>query len=136
MGHLFFLPAEIQIYCSDVRRKGHASYWPVPLLAASASAIFFAISAFTASRLKLAPRCIGGESRKVLSSLPINCWTNTKRQNWNLNQSKYCCAPSFVPSLGQPVRSKGSSRRLVRSGTSRGGLAPCQPWGCSMKRYV
>src|SRR2546423_8123656 len=35
-------------------------YWPVPLLAASAWAIFLAISAFTASRLKLAPRCIGG----------------------------------------------------------------------------
>jgi hypothetical protein len=35
-------------------------YWPVPLLAASAWAILFAISALTASRLKLAPRCIGG----------------------------------------------------------------------------
>src|ERR1017187_5253942 len=45
------------------RREGHTSYSPVPLLAASACAIFFAISAFTASRLKLAPRCIGGESR-------------------------------------------------------------------------
>ena len=31
-----------------------------PLAAASASAILFAISALTASRLKLAPRCIGG----------------------------------------------------------------------------
>jgi hypothetical protein len=35
-------------------------YWTGPLLAASASAIFLAISAFTASRLKLAPFCIGG----------------------------------------------------------------------------
>ena len=32
----------------------------VPLAAASAWAIFFASSAFTASRLKLAPFCIGG----------------------------------------------------------------------------
>jgi len=47
------------------RREGHSGYWPAPLLAASASAIFFAISALTASRLKLAPRCIGGKSRKL-----------------------------------------------------------------------
>src|SRR6267378_5970552 len=92
------------------RHQGHFCYWPVPLAAACACSIFFAISAFTASRLKLAPRCIGGYSRKVWSSLPITCWTKTKRQNWNLNQSKYCCAPSFVPLLGQPWRSNGSSR--------------------------
>src|ERR1700747_1369152 len=48
---------------------------------------------------------------KVCSSLATTCWTNTKRQNWNLNQSKYCCPPSFVPLFGQPVRSNGSSRR-------------------------
>ena len=42
------------------RREHYFCYWPVPLAAASAWAIFFAISAFTASRLKLAPRCIGG----------------------------------------------------------------------------
>ena len=42
------------------RREGRFCYWPVPLLAASACSIFFAISAFTASRLKLAPLCIGG----------------------------------------------------------------------------
>ncbi len=35
-------------------------YWLGPLLAASACCIFFPISAFTASRLKLAPSCIGG----------------------------------------------------------------------------
>src|SRR6266480_7020751 len=75
----------------SARRDGCFCYWPVPLLAASACCIFFAISALTASRLKLAPLCIGGKSRKVWSSLPITCWTNTKRQNWNLNQSKYCC---------------------------------------------
>jgi hypothetical protein len=40
--------------------KDHFYYWPGPLLAASASAILFDISALTASRLKLAPRCIGG----------------------------------------------------------------------------
>src|SRR5882757_8648731 len=42
------------------RREGHFCYWPVPLAAACACSIFFAISAFTASRLKLAPFCIGG----------------------------------------------------------------------------
>src|ERR1017187_10313928 len=56
-----------------------------------------------ASRLKLAPRCIGGYSRKGWISLPITCWTNTKRQNSYLNQSKYCCAPSFVPFTGWPM---------------------------------
>src|SRR5665213_2301701 len=96
------------------RRRGHLYYyWPGPLLAASACSILFAISALSASRLKLAPRCIGGYSRKVWISLPITCWTNTKRQNWYLNQSKYCCPPSFVPLFGQPVRSNGSRRRLV-----------------------
>src|SRR6266481_3742236 len=42
------------------RHEGRLYYWPVPLAAASACCIFFAISALTASRLKLAPRCIGG----------------------------------------------------------------------------
>src|SRR5882757_9555344 len=42
------------------RREGYFGYCPVPLAAASACFIFAAISAFTASRLKLAPRCIGG----------------------------------------------------------------------------
>ena len=27
----------------------------------------------------------------------MTCWTNTKRQNWYLNQSKYCCAAVFRP---------------------------------------
>src|SRR5439155_24722357 len=85
------------------RREGHLCYWPVPLAAACACSIFFAISALTASRLKLAPRCIGGHSWKVWSSLPITCWTKTKRQNWNLNQSKYCCPRFFVTSFGQAV---------------------------------
>jgi hypothetical protein len=42
------------------RREGHSGYWPVPFAAASAWAILAAISALMASRLKLAPRCIGG----------------------------------------------------------------------------
>jgi hypothetical protein len=46
---------------------------PGPFAAASACSIFFAISALTASRLKLAPRCIGGNSRKVCSSLAMSC---------------------------------------------------------------
>src|ERR1700693_6073065 len=77
-----------------------------------------AIFAFTASRLKLAPFCIGGNSIAVIASFSTCCWTNTKRQNSYLNQSKYCCAPNFVPLSGQPVRSNGSRRRLVRVGTS------------------
>ena len=40
--------------------KGRSRYSLGPLDAASASAILFPISALTASRLKLAPRCIGG----------------------------------------------------------------------------
>src|SRR5437879_19036 len=78
--------------------------------AAWAAAIF----AFTASRLKLAPFCIGGNSTAVIASFSTCCWTKTKRQNSYLNQSKYCCAPFFVPLSGQPVRSKGSRRKLVR----------------------
>ena len=42
------------------RLKKSSCYWLGPLDAASASAIRFDISAFTASRLKLAPRCMGG----------------------------------------------------------------------------
>src|SRR5437764_2444878 len=78
-------------------------------IAAWAAAIF----AFTASRLKLAPFCIGGNSIAVIASFSTSCWTKTKRQNSYLNQSKYCCAPSLVPLLGHPVRSNGSRRRLV-----------------------
>jgi hypothetical protein len=75
-------PAEVHRALEDARgRPGHFYYWLGPLLAASACCIFFVISSFTASRLKLAPFCIGGYSRKVWSSLPITCWTKTKRQN-------------------------------------------------------
>src|SRR5205807_8900233 len=73
-----------------------------------------AIFAFTASRLKLAPFCIGGNSIAVIASFSTCCCTNTKRQNSYLNQSKYCCAPYLVPLSGQPVRSKGSRRRLIK----------------------
>ena len=45
---------------ADACRENHSGYLLGPLVAASASAIRFAISALTASRLKLAPRCIGG----------------------------------------------------------------------------
>ena len=62
-----------------------------------------AIFAFTASRLKLAPFCIGGNSIAVIASFSTCCWTNTKRQNSYLNQSKYCCAPYLGPAIG-PAR--------------------------------
>src|SRR5262249_35010265 len=94
------------------------------------------IFAFTDSRLKLAPFCIGGNSIAVCASSSTFCWTNTKRQNSYLNQSKYCCAPSFVPLSGQPVRSNGSRRRLVRNGTSTLDFSPSQPLGWLMKRYL
>src|SRR5438874_13513306 len=88
-----------------------------------------AIWALTASRLKLAPLCMGGNSTAVCASFSTCCWTNTKRQNSYLNQSKYCCAPYFVPLSGQPVRSKGSRRRLTSVGTSSFVLSPSQPPG-------
>src|SRR6185369_12795008 len=83
------------------------AYLPI---AARAAAIF----AFTASRLKLAPFCMGGNSTAVITSFSTCCWTNTKRQNSYLNHPKYSCEPSLVWSTGQPVRSSGSRRRLVR----------------------
>ena len=43
--------------------------------------IFFSSSAFSASRLKLAPFCIGGNSRKVWAYFATSCCTKTKRQN-------------------------------------------------------
>src|ERR1051326_1701021 len=107
----------------------HEAHFAIAVLAAS-------IFAFTASRLKLAPFCIGGNSIAVMASFSTSCWTNTKRQNSYLNQSKYCCAPLLLPLSGQPVRSKGSRRRLARYRTSTWLLAPSQPSGGSMKRYL
>ena len=46
--------------CESLAVNRNLCYWLGPLLAASASCILFPISALTASRLKLAPRCIGG----------------------------------------------------------------------------
>jgi hypothetical protein len=54
------LDPEKQTHPGTPRLRVHRIYWPLPWLAASACCILFAISAFTASRLKLAPRCIGG----------------------------------------------------------------------------
>src|SRR5436190_2324184 len=93
------------------------------------AALDASIFAFTASRLKLAPFCIGGNSTAVVASFSTSCWTNTKRQNSYLNQSKYCCAPTLVPLSGQPVRSNGSRRRLTRYGMSTWTFAPSQPSG-------
>src|SRR6476620_11308082 len=80
------------------------------LIAALAASIF----AFTASRLKLAPFCIGGNSMAVMASFATSCCTNTKRQNSYLNHEKYSSDPFLDMSSGQPVRSKGSRRRLLR----------------------
>jgi hypothetical protein len=53
----------------------------IQCIAALAASIFARI----ASRLKLAPFCIGGNSIAVCASLPTSSWTNTKRQNSNWN---------------------------------------------------
>src|SRR6185312_17402655 len=46
----------------------------------------FSICSLTASRLKLAPFCIGGNSIAVWASFATSCWTNWKRQNSKTNQ--------------------------------------------------
>ena len=46
----------------------------------------FSICSLTASRLKLAPFCIGGNSIAVWASLPTSCCTNWNRQNSKANQ--------------------------------------------------
>src|SRR5215831_4661226 len=46
----------------------------------------FSICSLTASRLKLAPFCIGGKSIAVWASLATSCCTSTKRQNSNPHQ--------------------------------------------------
>jgi transposase InsO family protein len=46
----------------------------------------FAICALTASRLKLAPGCIGGNSIALFAASPTTRCTFTKRQNSNANQ--------------------------------------------------
>ena len=52
------------------------------------AALDASIFAFTASRLKLAPFCMGGYSMAVMASFATCCWTNTKRQNSYWNQLK------------------------------------------------
>src|SRR4051794_19533587 len=74
MGHLKSAHPDFQngdqesrtVLVKPTVRPAYGFYWPE--LAAFASAILFCISAFTASRLKVAPRCIGGKSRNVWSS--------------------------------------------------------------------
>lgn len=68
----------------------NTAHFAIAVLAAS-------ILALTASRLKLAPFCIGGNAIAVIANFSTSCWTNTKRQNSYLNQSKYCRAPYLVP---------------------------------------
>src|ERR1700731_2649935 len=92
---------------------------------AAAAAIF----AFTASRLKLAPFCIGGNSIAVMASFSTCCWTNTKRQNSYLNQSKFCCAPYFAPLSAPPAPSPGPGRKSIRWGLPALVFSQGQPAG-------
>jgi len=63
-----------------VKVNRESRYWP------AWAAIAFWIDALTASRLKLAPGCMGGKSIAVCATFATSCWTNTKRQNSNANQ--------------------------------------------------
>ena len=63
--------------------KINQSPWPAYLACA---AIAFSICALTASRLKLAPFCIGGYSIAVWATLATSFCTNWKRQNSKTNQ--------------------------------------------------
>jgi hypothetical protein len=63
------------ILVRGVLLKPQLSYW------ALCDNIAFSICAFTASRLKLAPFCIGGNSIAVWASFPTSCCAYWKRQN-------------------------------------------------------
>src|SRR6266702_3035448 len=101
----------------------------LPIAARTAS-----IFAFTASRLKLAPFCIGGNSMAIMASLATSSWTKTKRQNSYLYQSQYWKDPAF-PAY-HVVRSNGSRRKFVIVGTSGCSVTPSQPSGCRVKLYL
>lgn len=66
---------------TEIGRAPRPIHLPIADLAAS-------ILALTASRLKLAPFCMGGNSMAVMASLATCCWTKTKRQNSYWNQEK------------------------------------------------
>jgi len=72
----------------------HATAWSRSASSQSRSCHFAtaclaaSIWAFTASRLKLAPLCIGGNSMAVLANSSTFCCMNTKRQNSYWNQPK------------------------------------------------
>ena len=102
--------------------------WPVPFDAASAWAIFFAISAFTASRLKLAPlhrRVDRGERLGVLARDQTP--ETTRAPERNLNQSKYCCAPSLVHCSASPCAFERIQARIGDVGYVRAVLFPSHP---------
>src|SRR5215470_8594403 len=63
--------------------RSASAHWACWLFIAS---IFFSSSAFSAARLKLAPSCIGGYSRKVWAYFPTSCCTKVKRQISYANQ--------------------------------------------------
>ncbi len=72
----------------------------------------------TASRLKLAPGCMGGKLSAVYAGLAASCWTKTNRQNSNVHQS---LANNDSP---MPIFSNGSGRRLKIPGQSNLTFAP------------
>ena len=63
----------------DRAREGRQAYWPCAARA-------FSICALTASRLKLAPGCMGGNSIAVCATFATSFCTNWKRQNSYTNQ--------------------------------------------------
>ena len=83
------------------------AYLPIAALAAS-------IFAFTASRLKLAPFCIGGNSIAVMASFSTCLLDEHEAPEFVLEPVEVLLRSVLVPLSGQPVRSNGSRRRLVR----------------------
>src|SRR4051812_33822759 len=78
--------------------------------------------------LKDPPRCIGGNWTKVSAYFATSCCTKVKRQNSCMKKSGKNINDPPAP-VGMPMRSKGSTRRLVIIGTSSLTVPPNQPVG-------
>ena len=82
----FVRPREV-LMCKGGRPLRTARHELKPLSAyLECAAMAFSICALTASRLKLAPFCIGGYSIAVWATLATSFCTNWKRQNSKANQ--------------------------------------------------